>query len=149
MTSWAARQMPAGRRDIVRPMALRVRSRSGRAEFGRVYLRSLIAATEERIEFHRTRGDRLRVALATRRLRKLLAYENTRDLPVGVAAEGPPKAALLAVSGVWLALMVGLAILGLEHAGSLWLTIFEVPALALAVLWFFLAIACVPADRPG
>jgi hypothetical protein len=129
-------------------MALRVRSRSGRAEFGRVYLRSLIAATEDRIELHRTRGDRLRLALATRRLRKLLAYENTRDLPVG-AADRPPKTALLAVSGIWLTLMVVLGVLGLEHAGSLWLTILEVPALALAVLWFFLAIACVPADRPG
>jgi hypothetical protein len=148
VTSGFAQQTPAGRRDIVRPMALRVRSRSGRAEFGRVYLRSLIAATEERIELHRTRGDRLRLALATRRLRKLLAYENTRDLPVGTA-EAPPKAALMAVSAVWLALMAVLGIVGLDHASSLWLTLLEVPALALAVLWFFLAIACVPADRPG
>lgn len=128
-------------------MASPVRSRSGRPEFGRVYLRSLIASAEEQVELHRTRGHRLRLRLATRRLRKLLAYENTRHARIGTAQPAPPRLAVALVSVVWLASMALLGILKLADAGALWVSILEVPILALAVLWFFLAVACVPTDR--
>lgn len=128
-------------------MASPVRSRSGRPEFGRVYLRSLIASAEERVELHRTRGHRLRRRLATRRLRKLLAYENTRHTRIGATEAAPPRLALAVVSVLWLASIVLLGILKLDDARALWVSILEVPVLALAVLWFLLAVACVPADR--
>ena len=128
-------------------MASPVRSRSGRPEFGRVYLRSLIASAEERVDLHRERGHRLRLRVATRRLRKLLAYENQRHTRIGAAAAAPPRLALAVVSVSWLASMVLLGIVRLQDAGALWVTILEVPTLALVVLWFLLAVACVPTDR--
>ena len=84
-------------------MASPVRSRSGRPEFGRVYLRSLIASAEERVELHRTRGHRIRLRVATRRLRKLLAYENQRHLRIGSARQAPPRFAVAVVSVLWVA----------------------------------------------
>ncbi len=129
------------------PMAAPVRSHSGRAEFGRVYLRSLIDSAEERVELHRTRGQRLRLRVATRRLRKLLAYENQRHLPIGAAVPAPPRAAVVVVSVAWVASLALLGVLHLEDVGALWLSIAEVPMLGLAGLWFFLAVACIPADR--
>jgi hypothetical protein len=128
-------------------MASPARSRSGRPEFGRVYLRSLIDSAEERVELHRTRGHRLRLHVATRRLRKLLAYENQRHLRIGSAHRTPPKLALGVVSVVWVAVLAALAALQLRHATALWMTVAELAMLALTVLWFVLAVACVPADR--
>ena len=125
-------------------MAAPARSRSGRSEFGRVYLRSLIDSAEERVELHRSRGHRLRQRVATRRLRKLLAYENQRHIPVGKAVWAPPRLALAVVSIVWLAAIAALATLVLGDAGAFWVSAVEVAALALAVVWFVLAVACVP-----
>ena len=128
-------------------MASPVRSRSGRPEFGRVYLRSLIASAEERVELHRSRGHRIRLRVATRRLRRLLAYENQRHVRIGSARSTRPKVALAAVSVVWVAALVLLAAVELRHASAFWVTVVELPVLALIVLWFVLAVACVPADR--
>jgi len=128
-------------------MAPPVRSRSGRPEFGRVYLRSLIASAEERVELHRLRGHRLRRWIATRRLRKLLAYENQRHRRIGAAERAQPRFAVAAVSVLWLAALVLLVTLKLHHAGALWVTAAEVSMLALSLLWFFLAVVCIPADR--
>ena len=83
---------------MLNAMAPPVRSRSGRPEFGRVYLRSLIASAEERVDLHRTRGHRLRQRVATRRLRKLLAYENQRHVRIGAAEQGQPRVVLGLVS---------------------------------------------------
>ena len=130
-------------------MASPVRSRSGRPEFGRVYLRSLIASAEERVELHRTRGHRIRLRVATRRLRRLLAYENQRHVRIGSARSGQPWISLALVSVVWVASLVLLGVLELRDASSLWMTAVELPMLALTVLWFVLAVACVPADRPS
>jgi len=58
---------------------------SARAEFGRTYLQSLIAFSEERVEVHRAGGHRVRLKLAVRRLHKLRAYEAQRGLPPGTA----------------------------------------------------------------
>ena len=132
-------------------MASPVRSRSGRPEFGRVYLRSLIASAEERVELHRTRGHRIRLHVATRRLRKLLAYENQRHLRIGSAQRARRPGSRVGR---------GLGRLGrgpgrcsrrsqLRHATAFWMTVAELPMLALTVLWFVLAVACVPADRPS
>src|SRR3954452_22333776 len=49
--------------DILASVATPGRSRSGRPEFGRVYLRSLIASAEEQVDLHRTGGHRLRLWL--------------------------------------------------------------------------------------
>jgi hypothetical protein len=122
------------------------RSRSGRPEFGRVYLRSLIASTEEQVDRHRTSGHRLRLWLATRRLRKLLAYENTRHSQIGVAAAAPPRLALAVVSAAWLASVVLYAILRLGDAGAFWIAVGEVPIFVLCLAWFFVAIACIPTE---
>jgi hypothetical protein len=132
---------------MLSPMAPPVRSRSGRPEFGRVYLRSLIASTEERVDLHRTRGHRLRRRVATRRLRKLLAYENQRHARIDAAARNQPRTAIALVSVAWLVTMVLLVILELQDAGPVWVTAVELPMLGLAIAWFFLAVACVPADR--
>jgi hypothetical protein len=122
------------------------RSRSGRPEFGRVYLRSLIASAEERVDLHRSRGQRVRLWIATRRLRKLLAYENTRHVRIGSAAAAPPRLAVAVVSTAWLASIGLFGLLRLEHAGAFWVSVGEVPMLLLCVAWFFLAIACVPTE---
>jgi len=128
-------------------MASPVRSRSGRPEFGRVYLRSLIDSAEERVELHRSRGHRVRLRVATRRLRRLLAYENQRHARIGSARAAQPKIALGVVSVVWVAALVLLAVVELRNASAFWVTAVELAALALIVLWFALAVACVPADR--
>jgi hypothetical protein len=128
-------------------MASPVRSRSGRPEFGRVYLRSLIASAEERVELHRSRGHRIRRRVATRRLRRLLAYENQRHIRIGPSAAGRPKIALAVTSFVWAAALALLAAVELRHASAVWVTAVELSMLALSVLWFVLAVACVPADR--
>jgi len=78
---------------------------SPRAEFGRTYLLSLIAFSEERVEQHRAGGHRLRLRLAVRRLHKLRAYQAQRGLPPGAATErqrsgvGLPVFEWLRVSG--------------------------------------------------
>ncbi len=128
-------------------MAPPVRSRSGRPEFGRVYLRSLIDSAEERVELHRIRGHRLRRRIATRRLRKLLAYENQRHRRIGAVGQTQPRIALAAVSVGWLAALVLLVVSKLQHAGAFWVTAAELPMLVLSILWFFLAVACIPTDR--
>ena len=130
---------------MLNAMAPPVRSRSGRPEFGRVYLRSLIASAEERVDLHR--GHRLRRWIATRRLRKLLAYENQRYTRIGTAARPQPRVAVALVSVGWLVAMVLLVILELHCAGAVWVTAAELPMLGLTIAWFFLAVACVPADR--
>jgi hypothetical protein len=126
-----------------------VRSRSGRPEFGRVYLRSLIASAEERVELQRTRGHRFRLWVATRRLRKLLAYENQRNSRIGAASGAPPRIMFGVVSVLLLAALVLLGLLEFQHASAFWMTAVEVPMFALAVLWFLLAVACVSTDRPS
>jgi hypothetical protein len=128
-------------------MASPVRSRSGRPEFGRVYLRSLIASAEERVELHRSRGHRIRLRVATRRLRKLLAYENQRHVRIGSARHAAPRFAVAVVSVLWVAALALLVALEYRHASDLWVTAVELSMLALTVLWFMLAVACVPPDR--
>ena len=132
---------------MLNSMAPPVRSRSGRPEFGRVYLRSLIASAEERVDLHRTNGHRFRQRLATRRLRKLLAYENQRHLRIGAAEKGKPRVAFALVSVLLLAAVAVLVLLQLRHAGAVSITAVELPLLVLTIVWFFLAVACVPADR--
>jgi len=128
-------------------MASPVRSRSGRPEFGRVYLRSLIASTEERVELHRSKGHRLRRRLATRRLRKLLAYENQRHLRVGTVESAPPRIAVAAVAVLLLAAVLVLGVLQFRQAAALWVTIAELALIVLTLLWFFLAVARVPSEH--
>jgi hypothetical protein len=135
---------------MLNAMASPVRSRSGRPEFGRVYLRSLIASAEERVELHRAGGHRLRLWVATRRLRRLLAYENRRHDRIGaVAVREPPRAAVAAVSAALVAVLVVLGILELRDASAFWLTAAELPMLAMSLLWFFLAVRCLSNDRPS
>ncbi len=130
-------------------MASPMRSRSGRPEFGRVYLRSLIASAEERVEVHRTRGHRIRLHVATRRLRKLLAYENQRHLRIGSVRHAPPRLAVALVSVLWVAALALLVACEIRQATAFWTTVTEVSMLGLTVLWFVLAVACVPTDRPS
>jgi hypothetical protein len=47
---------------------------------GRIYLQSLIASAEGSVKAHRAENHKFRLRIATRRLRKLRAYEAERDL---------------------------------------------------------------------
>jgi hypothetical protein len=129
-------------------MAWPVRSPSPRAEFGRIYLRALVAAAKDRVELHRSKGHRLRLVLARRRLRKLLAYEAERNVPIGTSNGRPSRLALAVVSLAWIVLATLLAIAEVRAPGTSWVTILDVPTLALTVVWFWLAVTGLPAAQP-
>ena len=111
---------------------------------GQIYLRSLIASAEGRVELHRAGRHRLRLRIAARRLRKLQAYEEWRGGPVGTFDRRSLQVALPFVSVVWIVLAATLAAVELEHWSAAWVTILVVSLLVLTVVWFRLAVLCVP-----
>jgi hypothetical protein len=113
---------------------------------GQIYLQSLIASADGRVELHRARGHRLRLRIATRRLRKLQAYEEWRGGPVETFDRRSLQVALLFVSVIWIVLAAMLAVVELEHGSASSVTILVVSLLALTVVWFRLAVLCVPTN---
>jgi hypothetical protein len=127
-------------------MSWSTHTREARGEFQRLYLGSLIAAVEERVELHRARGQRLRLRLAERRLAELRrvarlvaepAVATAGDAARPVAALATVTAALLC-SGAFLGLAVGLR---LEPAVT---AVADLALLVLTLVWFLLAVACSP-----
>ncbi|HEX4526595.1 MAG TPA: hypothetical protein VH108_07625 [Gaiellaceae bacterium] len=112
--------------------------------FGQLYLGSLIASAEQRVELHRAKGHRLRLRIAARRLRKLQAYEEWRGGPVELLDGRSLQVALLVVSVIWIVLGALLGLVELDHGSDFWVTILLVSLLSLTVVWFRLAVLCVP-----
>jgi hypothetical protein len=132
-------------------MRLSTHGPSGRAEFRRTLLRSLIGSVETEVELRRSRRQRLRARRAERRLddlrRQLTALEDGYR-PDGV---GWVRSATLGrvVSALWL---VGAALLALEIAAdgvnSTSVIAGDVVMLLLSLAWFLLAVARVPVSEP-
>ena len=115
--------------------------RPPRAEFGWIYLQSLIGTAEQRFEAERARNHRLRAWRASRRLRELREYEARRHLPPG-SGQPPPRTALAVSTAALACAVVGLGLLAsLSSEGSV-PVIADVALLALVLIWFGLSVAC-------
>jgi len=116
-------------------------TREARSEFHRLYLASLTAAVEARVERHRATHQRLRLRLAERRLAELrraagdAAEAQTAARPVAALATATLA---LVCSGAFLGLAIGL------HLEPGVRAIADLSLLALTLLWFLLAVACSP-----
>jgi fatty acid desaturase len=119
--------------------------RSGRAEFTRIYLTSLTSSVEREVEAYRASRQRLRLAVAERRLRRLQRVAAARGLLSEEIGRQPPRVAFLAAT-VAVLCSAGLLVLSIATGGfaGTTLAIEELAALVLVVIWFVLAIACVP-----
>src|SRR4051794_31124694 len=95
--TWAARGEVSAVATTVRP---------ARAEFGGVYVQSLIETAERRVADHRARRRRLRAWWAGRRVEELRAYEAWRSLPAG-GQPSPPRAAFLVAAGALVCAVAG------------------------------------------
>ena len=122
---------------------------TGRAEFKRVLLDSLIASAASELELRRSRHQRLRARSARRRLEDLTRERRELDADrFRRRAWSWPRAAATGylVTGLWLA---GATLLGVQiafHGVHSPATIAgDVAMLALSLLWFLLAVARVPA----
>jgi len=117
------------------------------SRFGEIYLRSLIASAEQHVDLQRSKGRRLRVRIAERRLRKLQAYEAWRGGPVGTFDRRSLRPALVCVSVLWIVLASLLGVVELRQgSGAFSVTILLVSLLVLTAVWFQLAVLCVPAN---
>ena len=116
--------------------------RPARAEFGGIYLRSLIETAESRVAEHRARKRRLRAWLAARRVEELRAYEAWRSLPAGGDTASPPRTAFAVASGALVCAVVAALLLALHSADGSVPVVADLALLALASLWFALAVAC-------
>ncbi|MGH3001211.1 MAG: hypothetical protein ACRDM1_00815 [Gaiellaceae bacterium] len=117
---------------------------SGHAEFTRIYLSSLTRSIEREVVSHRNYNRRLRLALAERRLRKIDAASFARGLHGEKPGRNRPRVALFVAT---VAVLCSLVILGTSIAAdgpAVMVALSEVAMLALVVIWFVLAVACVP-----
>jgi hypothetical protein len=118
---------------------------SGRAEFTRIYLRSLTSSVEREIDAYRASRRPLRLALAERRLRKLHGVSAARGLRPEETERRRPRVAF-AVATVALLCSASLLVPTIATGGFVGtaLALEEIAMLVLVVIWFGLAIACVP-----
>jgi hypothetical protein len=116
--------------------------RPARAEFGGIYLQSLIETAERRVADHRARKRRLRAWWAGRRVEELRAYEAWRRLPAGGQAS-PPRAAFLVAAGALVCAVAGTSLLALASADGSVPAVADLGLLALASICFVLGVACV------
>lgn len=127
-------------------MSWSTHTRAARGELHRLYVTSLIAAVEARVEQHRAQHQRLRLRLAERRLAELrrVAGHVVAGETAQAQTTAKPIAALATVtlalvcSGAFLGIAVGL---DLEPAVA---AIADLSLLALTLVWFLLAVACSP-----
>ena len=121
---------------------------SGRAEFRRLLLDSLIASATSELELHRSRHQRLRARSAERRLEELRRERRELDEDRFTRqswrwARGPIVGVVVTV--LWL---FGAALLAAQivvHGVHTQLTIVgDIVMLVLSLLWFLLAVARVP-----
>lgn len=130
---------------------------TGRAEFRRIVLDSLIASAASELELRQSRRQRMRARSAERRLAELLYERRVLDGDRYIAR--PWKWVRAASTGyvVTVAWLVGAVLLGAQiarHGIHSRLTIAgDIGMLALSLLWFLLAVARIPftvseGDRP-
>jgi len=116
--------------------------RPARAEFGWIYLQSLIETAERRVEERRARNQRLRAWWAERRVQELKAYEEWRKLPVGGELTSPPRTAFAVASAALVSAVAALLVLAVHSADGSVPVAADLAFLALASLWFVLGLAC-------
>jgi len=116
--------------------------RPARAEFGGIYLQSLIETAERRVADHRARRRRLRAWWAARRVAELRAYEAWRSLPAGDQAS-PPRLAFVVAAGALVCAVAGASLLALDSPDGSVPVVADVGLLALASICFVLGVACV------
>jgi hypothetical protein len=122
-------------------------ARHARAEFGWIYLQSLIETAEDRLAAAQAGRHRIRTWRAARRLRELEAYRAHRHLPPGSQPPSPPRAALASATvGLVCTVAAMLALAAGSSDGSV-PALADLATLALALIWFALALACL--RRPG
>jgi hypothetical protein len=116
--------------------------RPARAEFGWIYLQSLIETAERRVDDHRARKRRLRAWWAARRLQELRAYEEWRNLPAGGEMASPPRTAFAVASAAVICAVATALALALRSADGSIPMAADLGFLALASIWFVLGVAC-------
>jgi hypothetical protein len=116
--------------------------RPARAEFGWIYLQSLIESAEWRVADHRARKQRLRAWWAERRVQELRAYEAWRHLPAGGELASPPRTAFAVASAAIVSAVAGMLVLALSSASGSVPAAADLAFLALASIWFVLGVAC-------
>ena len=116
--------------------------RAARAEFGWIYLQSLIESAERRVDEHRARKQRLRAWWAERRVQELRAYEAWRSLPAGGEMASPPRTAFAVASAAVICAVAAVLILALRSADGSVPTVADLGFVALASIWFVLGVAC-------
>jgi hypothetical protein len=121
--------------------------RPPRAEFGWIYLQSLIATAEQRFESERARNHRLRAWRASRRLRELREYEARRHLPPG-SGQPPPRTALAVSSAALACAVLALGLMASVSSDGSVPVIADIALLALALIWFVLSVACAGRSVP-
>jgi hypothetical protein len=134
-------------------MRLSTHGPSGRAEFRRTILRSLIGSAEAEVELRRSRRQRLRARWAERRLdelqQQLLALEHGYRRPARLRWARSTAASRI-VGVVWIA---GAAALGAEvvtdGVHSTTVIVGDCAMLVLSLVWFLLAVARVPVSTPS
>jgi hypothetical protein len=116
--------------------------RPARAEFGWIYLQSLIETAERRVDDHRARKRRLRAWWAARRLQELRAYEEWRNLPAGGEMASPPRTAFAVASAAVICAVATALVLALRSADGSIPMVADLGFLVLASIWFVLGVAC-------
>ena len=117
--------------------------RPPRAEFGWIYLQSLIGTAEQRLAAERARNRRLRAWRAARRVRELRAYEAQRHVPLGSLPPSPPRTALTFSAGALACAVLGVVALAVQSSDGSVPMLADVAMLALAAICFALSVACV------
>jgi hypothetical protein len=116
--------------------------RPARAEFGWIYLQSLIESAERRVDEHRARKQRLRAWWAARRVEELRAYEAWRNLPAGAEMASPPRTAFAVASAAVVCAVAAAFVLALRSADGSVPVAVDLALLALGSIWFILGVAC-------
>jgi hypothetical protein len=129
-------------------VAARDSHRSPRAEFGLLYLTSLIEFAQERVDTHRRQNRRVRTWLAARRLRELERYRDARHAPLGTVAPPPPLVAFAVASAALVTSVLVLVVATAQTQDELARSTADVGMLILTAVWFALAVACAP-RAPG
>jgi len=132
-------------------MRLSTHGPSGRTEFRRTILQSLIGSAEAEVELRRSRRQRLRARRAERRLHDL--HRQLSELEDGYRSSGRrwfrSAAAGHAASVLWL---LGAALLAFEivmnGVHSTRVIVGDALMLVLSLAWFLLAVARVPISEP-
>jgi len=115
----------------------------GRVEFGRLYVSSLIASAERAAERRHMLGRRT----ARRRIERLRDYAAERQRSLTTPLFDPPRALLVIVSVLWLVAASALAVVETSEVRVTVRSATNIALLVVSMLWFLVAILCVPTRR--